>query len=127
MNLCCRNLASDATNCGACGNACDRGELCDAGECVPADQGCSAGLSECRGQNDTMACVDTDNDVFNCGDCGERCGSDEVCADGNCVQYARVSECNQCPCDACDQRLDNGVCCDLFDVPMCVEDGPCPG
>jgi hypothetical protein len=129
LDLCgdgCPNLASDPQNCGDCDVSCDPGEKCEAGVCSPEGDGCAQGLRACEGQNDTIACVDTDVDPMNCGDCGERCDRDEMCADGDCVEYARLSECNTCPCDACDQRLDNGVCCDVFGVALCVEDGDCP-
>jgi hypothetical protein len=53
---------------------CPAAMACVAGECVCAD-----GLSPCDGD-----CVDLRSDPLNCGECGEVCAGDEVCADGDC-------------------------------------------
>jgi hypothetical protein len=65
----CKALANDATNCGACGNACATNYQCTDGrcECPPERTLCGA------------ACVDLGSDPENCGTCGSACPGDEVC------------------------------------------------
>lgn len=83
----CVNTDNNEDNCGACGNACDSGEVCDGnGNC---EAGCNQGLVLCGGQ-----CIDPDTSEDYCGasgDCsdmgdgnssGVTCEGDEVC-DGN--------------------------------------------
>jgi hypothetical protein len=73
-NGCEASLASDATNCGACGNACAAGASCVVGACA-----CAAGQALCGN-----ACVDVTGDARNCGSCGWSCGAGR-CAAGLCV------------------------------------------
>jgi hypothetical protein len=60
----CVALASDAANCGACGNACGTLEVCSAGAC-----GCTQGTTACGG-----ACTDLRSDPSHCGACDTSCG-----------------------------------------------------
>src|SRR5678810_1106375 len=57
----CVNPASDAQNCGRCGNACQAGQSSQIGTCQ-----CQPGVLTCNG-----ACVSSD--ATNCGMCGNRC------------------------------------------------------
>ncbi len=76
----CANLASDASNCGACGHACAAGQACVAGTCGDAGSSCDGGLSWCGG-----ACVDPLTDRDNCGACGRVCSVHSACIDGACA------------------------------------------
>lgn len=72
----CADLKADGRNCGACGVACQTGQVCQPraddetlGECV-----CQAGATNCSGQ-----CVVLATDPNNCGACGRACAQDELC------------------------------------------------
>src|SRR5262245_11243630 len=81
----CVDLATDETNCGACGNNCGTapcfGGVCDVGAIVeappppppPAPVGCAAGLHDCNG-----TCSNLTSDPANCGLCGWDCGSRDL-------------------------------------------------
>jgi len=92
----CRDLSSDAANCGACAAACAENEQCTSGECVPrasrsfvprkndadgAEGGadCPAGQVLCGD-----ACVDLLSDGANCGACANVCENDRTCTEGVC-------------------------------------------
>lgn len=65
----CVSLLTDGANCGACGAAVGRLEVCAAG--APA---CAAGIDTCGG-----ACTDLARDPSNCGVCGDACAADAYC------------------------------------------------
>ena len=75
----CTDLASDADNCGQCGNMCGDGERCDNLLCVE-DLTCEGGLLECEED----VCSDPTSSVEHCGECGNSCEEDEECADSQC-------------------------------------------
>jgi DNA-binding beta-propeller fold protein YncE len=78
----CVSLLTDATSCGACGNACGPLEVCGAGEC-----GCAPGMETCGG-----ACADVARDPANCGACGNACGAGAPLCDAG-PDAACVSAC----------------------------------
>lgn len=97
------DLDSDVDNCGVCGNQCSTSEFCQAGQCLPYNacggmsslagepgEACdNCGTWECDGAN-AVSCqdqVDLDNDVDNCGACGNQCSGDAYCEAGECNQY----------------------------------------
>jgi hypothetical protein len=73
----CVYLLTDPRHCGACGNPCPLGALCDNGTCEIA---CEP-LTECFG-----LCVDTDTDRRFCGSCEVSCGVGQVCDGGECAE-----------------------------------------
>lgn len=80
LSLCggtCIDLSTSASNCGACGNACQtKGEHCSGGKCM-----CPQGELSCSG-----ACVDPQTDVANCGVCGNVCTAmGQTCSGGTCL------------------------------------------
>ena len=123
----CKSVAvhfeTDMLNCGVCGNACDTTENCSAGTCVPAEcpkgqERCnnvcvnlaSVHIADCNGDTITcndgfkqcdenkVACNDLNQDIENCGTCGNRCKDGEACFRGEC----RINTCesqNETLCD----------------------------
>jgi len=93
--LCCENgcktVASDRDNCGACGVICDPlvTNACTEGECVCGDTGgpCPTGSNCCPDAEGVRSCVDTTDDIHNCGGCGNECSGRLVdsCTDGECT------------------------------------------
>ncbi|MFO0631175.1 MAG: hypothetical protein U0325_36890, partial [Polyangiales bacterium] len=72
----CVDLASDANNCGRCGNACGAGNVCISGLCTVD---CAEGQTRCG-----AACVDLMTAQSNCGACGAACPGGTVCSGGAC-------------------------------------------
>ena len=79
----CVDLAVDPASCGACGNACPRGDICASHRCE-----CPQGHHTCNG-----SCVDLSSDAANCGACGNVCSAGTVCASGRCVCPASDGVC----------------------------------
>jgi hypothetical protein len=62
----CTDTAIDASNCGACGTACN---ISGGESCISSGCGCASG-TDC-----STVCVDTTSDQNNCGGCGAPCGA----------------------------------------------------
>lgn len=84
------NIENDPLNCGACAagpgpNQCDftnANGRCDFGTCVL--DGCFNGFADCN-TNPSDGCErDLQNDVLNCGVCGNVCGAGSQCTFGEC-------------------------------------------
>jgi hypothetical protein len=108
-------VPSDNNNCGACGNVCTGGQVCENGSCV-----CPEGLTDCNG-----TCVDTTTDPFNCGACGNQCGTNSqgpCCVQGGCIGFASAdpSAGDLCICagggDGCQPLVNMG-----FNVTCCTD------
>ncbi|MBI4704240.1 MAG: hypothetical protein HY744_24280 [Deltaproteobacteria bacterium] len=91
----------DPANCGKCGNACDKGEICSSGKCAFE---CGGGTTECGG-----ACIDTNLDPKNCGDCDVGCAPGEVCSAGKCGLQC-VGGTTKCGNECVDTELDAKHC-----------------
>ncbi|MCA9575820.1 MAG: MopE-related protein [Polyangiales bacterium] len=110
----CVDTQTDEQSCGSCGNACDPGELCCGGTCVPDDaancgtcgNSCGSGSLCCDG-----ACVA--NNELNCGSCGNFCASGQGCCDNACTSLgANPDHCGSCGNDCtAGQTCTGGVCC----------------
>lgn len=86
----CVSTNLDPNNCGSCGNTCQDGTVCNAGQCVDS---CPYGMEECDGR-----CVDTGTNDDHCGSCGNECADDKACGNGNCVDTVDVGPGpNNCP------------------------------
>jgi len=72
----CRNLKSDADNCGGCGRLCPDNATCVAAQCKVT---CASGQTECSGE-----CHDLTSDNANCGKCDAVCGAGYACRSGSC-------------------------------------------
>ncbi len=95
----CVDTAVDTKHCGACGNACDPGEVCGNGGCKTK---CSDGKTNCGG-----GCVDTLINAKHCGACGTVCPANKACVDGNCQCPTGFSFCNG---TCIDTRADKANC-----------------
>jgi len=112
---------SDPNNCGGCFNVCDDDDLCTTDTCVngkcvfkpavdcddddvctddacdPASGTCGHTPVDCPGDQTccppTTGCVDLQTDSQNCGQCGNRCGGNKECANGQCVCRADLPPC----------------------------------
>ncbi|MBN2194468.1 MAG: hypothetical protein JW751_16745 [Polyangiaceae bacterium] len=106
----CTDLATDAANCGVCGNDCGEGKTCADHVCVCDDEhlNCAA------------VCIDPNTDDDNCGGCGTECPDDRACAEGICTCAAPLIECDgRCVypasditnCGECGRRCSVGASC----------------
>ena len=101
----CIDTTKDRAHCGACGVACNSGEVCSAGSCAVS---CQAGLTECD-----STCTNTDIDAANCGACGTKCAGGELCdGKGKCVGGATGCSPGLIVCnDTCvDPNIDERFC-----------------
>ncbi len=76
---------TDFFNCGACGNVCGNATVCVNGRCtsscdVPGQTICPPAVADLG-----PYCTNLATDIWNCGTCGNRCSSDQVCDRGGCV------------------------------------------
>jgi hypothetical protein len=106
----CVDPLTDAQHCGACGNACTGGQICDQGSCA-----CPTGQTLC---GDT--CVDTQTSTDNCGGCGNACVGGQVCDGGDCACPSGQTLCGDtcvdlqsdaAHCGACDTQCSLGQAC----------------
>ena len=93
----CRSLATDVDNCGSCNNRCAAGQACMSGACqtMPTTD---AGVLICTGAQVLCSgyCADTSSDPFNCGGCGVRCATGQVCTARVCTSGGTVSDAGSC-------------------------------
>jgi hypothetical protein len=116
----CVDLAADAQNCGACGNACSGGGACVDGVCQTL--GCATiGRSTCGGA--CLSSAQLESSPLDCGACGNACAASQVCARGECLGYFAPSGCTSCPCTECGVGT---TCCTLGHEPICVQGSVCP-
>jgi hypothetical protein len=88
----CVDLDTDMENCGACGAECEtflpnaRGSLCDSGTCILS--GCKTDYADCDKTLSNGCEVNLLRDANNCGSCGRKCASGEVCYNKKCSKPA---------------------------------------
>ncbi len=109
--LACVDLTKDNNNCGQCDNACADNQYCAApagagGVCICNEPDGGDYIDNCNG-----TCVDSTNDPFNCGGCGN------VCVSGSCIlgdAGAGICNCplpySQCGPDCVDTFSDINHC-----------------
>jgi hypothetical protein len=108
----CKNLQTDNSHCGACGNPCGAGQTCcsgvcknlnsDENNCGTCGNSCGAGLTCCSG-----VCKNLETDPTNCGTCGTICAAPQVlCLAGDCCKPPTL----QCVAPGADDTCCTGVC-----------------
>ena len=107
-NGCEAPLATDNSNCGACGNACPIDSKCVAGVCTLQ---CSAPTAKC-GSGSSAICTVLADDPNNCGTCGKVCApihaDNAACSMGVCGYHkcaATWGDCDGNPANGCETCL----------------------
>jgi hypothetical protein len=98
----CVDTDTNPANCGACGTACNAGQVCAAGMCVLIGA-CNAPFTQCG-----QICTNTKTDSNNCGACNTKCGQGSSCVNGACT----VCDSNTTDCDGDGWLVSEGDCCD---------------
>ena len=105
----CKDLQSDVSNCGSCGNTCGDGQTCSAGQCktpvAPVVAKCAAsrcGAFVSCGANSQCACVATAESTGACivgsTPCGKKCSSSSDC---DADQFCAINTCCPGPQGSC--------------------------
>jgi Stigma-specific protein, Stig1 len=110
----CRDLSSDVSNCGMCGNQCGAGDVCCSGSCsnlltdpnncgtcgnactvahgwgvcvggICKIGGCNPPWADCNGIYADGCETDLSSNSSNCGACGHACGTNQTCCHSMCV------------------------------------------
>jgi hypothetical protein len=101
----CVQLASNADNCGACGNACAFGSICDGGRCRAEAEGCSPFALLCA-----RDCIDPSSDERHCGACAAACPSEATCVAGACACPGALTACGSLCVDTLRDNANCGAC-----------------
>ena len=150
-------LATDVTNCGACGTNCNNLDQVASATCASGACGitaCNTGFANCDAMVSTGCETNTNTDAMNCGACGAVCGAtntlNTTCLSGRCNCAAGFRDCNTSRTDGCEvnrltdnnncgecgvvcpsgQGCANGACttnCGGNGEPCCNGDTPCTG
>ncbi len=156
----CADITKDNKNCGGCGNRCNDDEVCGEVEvevmdpeteeaksekqlgCYPTTEvipdfpgcGCEDGDEACVPKEECWGqCVDRQNDINNCGACGNVCGEGKDCVEGKCVLHCEDSALSPCNdvcvnvktdinnCGACGNKCETWQeCTTVEEVTTCV-------
>ncbi len=120
--LCCEGGCVPETeeSCGTCGNACDKGSFCQAGSCelCAQDHHCGPSCLECA--EPTPFCLDG-----RCAECkkDDQCDKGSFCKDGSCSPCVEDDHCGP-TCKSCDSTTYCNA--DAQDCVTCSGHGDCP-
>jgi hypothetical protein len=105
----CVDQESDESNCGACGNACDPGEICCGGDCVVSNaSNCGQGCNECDSGDLCCAGSCVASNAANCNECGNLCVAGTTCCGATGCKNLQNDPSN---CGACDDPVTPGNIC----------------
>ena len=116
----CAQLSSSVEHCGACGNACPVGSICDVGSCRASSEGCSGALELCD-----RDCVDLQTTDAHCGACEAACPADADCAAGACVCPGLLTACGDSCVDTASDAQNCGACGQACVDAQTCESGSC--
>ncbi len=120
----CVSLNSNPKYCGACNNDCTKNVAGEGGSAAEAKTKCAAGAcvakcpaalaDECPA--DSGACVDTETDPNNCGECADTCPDGHVCV---CETDAPLCSAGDCVASCAEGEAEcDGSCTDLATDPL---------
>jgi len=118
----CVSTATDASNCGRCGNRCPAGQACRAGACAAPPAMCAMGEMMC-GAGMAARCADTQFDDGNCGMCGNACRGPSTCLFGNCECFGDT--CNGRCTDTTSDSANCGACGTACAADEICSEGAC--
>ena len=116
----CTDVRSDELNCGACGNACPLGHVCENNDCILR---CAAGQTACEGR-----CFDLQTDRYHCGACDRACPGQQRCMAGQCTGDTCPAGTAMCGADCVDLNASAshcGMCGNACPAPQYCNAGRC--
>ncbi len=127
----CVDITTSTEHCQECFNACDE-DIAGASAVCEESSGCAY---VCDDETQTLCedaglCTDTDEDDEHCGTCGNACGADETCVDGQCECAEGLVDCGGDCVDTDEDPQHCGGCgeaCDSVEVCVagsCTDDCP---
>lgn len=128
LTLCdnvCVDIIDDPKNCGGCGIQCSDANM-ETVTCQNVCNGvCWPGFADCNGNKKADGCeTDLDNDLHNCGACGNVCGTNTVCVSARCVSACENGH-SLCKGTCVDTASDSDNCGACGNV--CGHDAKCVG
>ena len=78
----CVDTKLDPLHCGACDNACPKGQVCQNSQCLTD---CTGDTAKCTDLQNKDVCVHLDVDPLHCGACDNACPGGQVCTMGICA------------------------------------------
>jgi len=121
----CKNLQTDVSNCGTCGNACSSGQICCSGQCVNPTALTTCGIcsNNCASQGFDLCCngqCRSTTGLTSCGVCSNNCLSQgaNLCCNGVCKIASALTSCGSCSNDCTSLGLCCGTTCADINSPQ---------
>ena len=130
----CTDVETDSQNCGYCGQPCQSGLTCAAGQCLALSCGAATAGQSCVGPDGGTglccgtACEAVASDPANCGGCGTTCATGESCVGGHCGFDQCTPSLQGDPCHFVTQfGTQPGLCCGSSCVDPSSDPANCGG